>query len=73
MRPVQHLTGRAPWPAPMQGVLEQERQEHAQLAASLQAMVACLQSSGDAEATLRSQLIQLAEKVAVLTASQVGG
>lgn len=56
---------------PMQGALEQERCEHAQLAASLQAMASGLQSSGDAEGQLRSQMIQLAEKVAVLTAAQV--
>jgi hypothetical protein len=55
-----------------QGALSQERAEHAQLVASLRAMIGSLQSSGDTETQLRSQLISLAEKVAVLTAAQVG-
>ena len=55
----------------MQGVLAREREEHAHLVSSLRAMIASLQSSGDTESQLRSQLISLAEKVAVLTAAQV--
>ena len=54
-----------------QGALAQERGEHAQLVGSLQAMAAGLQSS-PAEAQLRSELVRLAERVAVLTAAQVG-
>ncbi|GAB4814836.1 hypothetical protein N2152v2_001882 [Parachlorella kessleri] len=52
------------------GVLAREREEHAHLVSSLRAMIASLQSSGDTESQLRSQLISLAEKVAVLTAAQ---
>ena len=55
----------------LQGVLVRERDEHAHLVSSLRAMIASLQSSGDTESQLRSQLITLAEKVAVLTAAQV--
>ena len=57
----------------MQAALEEERQEHARIVASLQDMAAGLRSSGDAEQQLRSQLAELAERVAVLTASQVRG
>lgn len=59
--------------AGLQGLLGKERQEHAQLVTSLQAMITGLQSAGGTEANLRSQLIQLAEQVAMLTAAQVGG
>ena len=56
----------------LQGALEEEWRQHASLAASLQDMVAGAQTSGDAERQLRLQLVELAERVAVLTAAQVG-
>lgn len=55
----------------LQGELAAERQQHAALVASLQDVVAGLQSSGDAEQLLRQHLTELAERVAVLTAAQV--
>lgn len=58
--------------AEAQSALEDEQRQHASLAASLQELVSSLQSSGGAEETLRAQLPELAERVAVLTAAQVG-
>ena len=58
--------------AEAQSALEDEQRQHASLAASLQELVSSLQSSGGAEETLRAQLAELAERVAVLTAAQVG-
>lgn len=55
-----------------QAALEQEQQQHASLVAGLQETAAVLQSSDDAEGRLRGQLVELAERVAVLTAAQVG-
>jgi hypothetical protein len=62
----------APFLTLPQATLEHEQQQHASLVAGLQETVAVLQSSDDAEGHLRGQLIELAERVAVLTAAQVG-
>ena len=56
----------------VQASLEQERQQRASLAAGMAEVASGLQSSGDAEGQLRARLAELAERVAVLTAAQVG-
>jgi len=55
----------------MQAALEEQRQQNDSMAARLEGMASSMQNSDGIGEHLRSQLQELAERVALLTAAQV--